>query len=417
MEAALEDLSKKIGRLKGVDKLYKEARKAGIDVTKKQVSDFVAGVGQKQVLAPGPPSLGKSATTSIAKEGSRFQIDLIQFRFSSQDAETDEEEDEEKKRYGMILINVFNRKAHGVTLANKSSEAVMAGMRKFIGKMGDELRGSVLSSDLGKEFMNEDFQALLKTRDIAHKTKGLASPNDISILDRCVQTLRKDITSRMMENPTKTWHQVLGASIVAYNKSIHGTMRDSPNDVGKPGNEELQYMQISDNAKKYAHNNALAKKRVTKIELAEGFRRPKKAKAFGRSFEAKWGDKEDLEGVQDGTLVKAKDDPRLIDVKSIQAVPVTTDTRAERIALPNAMERKRKAKTEDLISFLDNYMEVGETKSLRSAGPWLRAQMADGVYDAILKSINRNLAGVIELWPRKYELKERGRNYFALRLR
>ena len=36
MEAALEELSKKLGRLKGVDKLYKEARKAGIDVTKKQ---------------------------------------------------------------------------------------------------------------------------------------------------------------------------------------------------------------------------------------------------------------------------------------------------------------------------------------------------------------------------------------------
>ena len=107
MEAALEDLSKKLGRLKGVDKLYKEARKSGIDVTKKQVSDFVAGVGQKQVLAPGPPSLGKSATTSIAEEGSRFQIDLIQFRFSSQEADTDEEEDEEKKRYAMILINVF----------------------------------------------------------------------------------------------------------------------------------------------------------------------------------------------------------------------------------------------------------------------------------------------------------------------
>ena len=52
-----------------------------------------------------------------------------------------------------------------------------------------------------------------------------------------------------------------------------------------------------------------------------------------------------------------------------------------------------------------------------TAGPRLRAQMADGAYDATLKSINRNLAGVLELWPRKYELKERGRNYYVKRLR
>ena len=104
-----------------------------------------------------------------------------------------------------------------------------------------------------------------------------------------------------------------------------------------------------------------------------------------------------MEGAQDATLLKVKDDPRLIDVKSTLPVPVTTDTRAERLARPGAMDRKRKAKTEDLIGFLYNWIEIGETKSLRSAGPWLRAQMADGVYDAILKSISRNLAGIRSL--------------------
>ena len=115
--------------------------------------------------------------------------------------------------------------------------------------------------------------------------------------------------------------------------------------------------------------------------------------------------------------MKAKDDPRLVDVKSILPVAAATDTRAERTARPGAMDRKRKEKTEDLISFLDNLMDVGEQKALRTAGPWLRAQMEDGAYDATLKSVNRNLAGVIELWPRKYELKERGRNYYLKRLR
>ena len=310
----LEDLSKKLGRLKGVDKLYAEARKKGIDVSKAQVKDFVAGIGQKQVLSQSQPSLGKSATSAIANEGSRYQIDLIQFRFSSQEPDSDEEESEETQRYAMIIINVFDRKAHAVTLATKSAEAVMSGMRKLLRKMGSDMKGGVLSSDMGREFFNEEFQRLLKTQDIAWKSKGTGEPNAIAVLDRCIQTLRKDVTSRMMEEPTKTWNQVLGASIVAYNRSIHGTMRDAPNDVGKE--PILQFLQISDNAKKYKHNDALAKKRVAKVKDAGAFRRPKKAKAFGRGFEAKWNEKQDLEGVQDGTLLKATGDPRLIDVKS-----------------------------------------------------------------------------------------------------
>ena len=412
----LEDLSKKVGRLKGVHKLYQEARKKGIDVTKAQVKDFVEGIGQKQVLSQSQPSLGQSATTTIAKEGSRFQCDLLQIRFSAQEAETDEEDDEEKKRYALMIINVFDRKLHAVTLATKSSEAVMSGMRKLLRKMGNDMKGGVLSSDMGREFFNDDFQKLLKTHDIAWKSKGNGEPNAISVLDRAIGTIRKDVSARMMEEPGKTWNQVLGASLVAYNRAIHGTMRDAPNDVGKE--PILQYLQISDNAKKYAHNNALAKKRVVRVKELGAFRRPKgKAKAFKRGFEATWGDKQDLEEVTDATLLKAQGDPRLIDVKSVLPVPVATDTRAERIARPGAMDRRRKAKTEDIIAFLNNYLDVGETRALTSVGRWLRAQMEDGLYDATLKSINRNLAGVLEMWSNKFELKERGRNYYVKRLR
>ena len=413
---ALEDLSKKLGRLKGATALWKEARKAGINVTKAQTKDFVEGIGQKQVLAQSQPSLGKSATSSIAKEGSRWMTDLVQFRFSQQDEETDEEEEDEgKQRYALLVINVFDRKLKGVTLTDKSADSVLKGMRKILSNLAGAMRGGVLSSDTGREFNNEQFQALLKTSDVAWKSKGNASPNDLAVLDRCIQTIRKDITSRMMEEPGKTWAQVLKASIVSYNTSIHGTMRDAPNDVGEE--PILQFLQLSDNAKKYAHNDKLAKKRVARVQEQGAFRRPKKAKAFGRGFEAKFGDKEKLESVNDGTLVKAQGDPRKIDVKSILPVPESTDTRAERTARPGAMDRRRKAKTEDLVSFLRNLIDVGQTKSLRTLGPMLRREMADGVYDATLKSINRNLAGVMELWSRDYELKERGRNYYVKRLR
>ena len=140
----LEALSKKLGRLKGVDKLYTEALKAKMNVTKKQVQDFVAGIGQKQILTQSQPSLGKSATSTIENKGSRWQVDLLQFRFSGQDdEETDDEADESKKRYCLLLINVFDRKLHGVALTDKSEETVTAATRKYLKKLGEDMKGGL----------------------------------------------------------------------------------------------------------------------------------------------------------------------------------------------------------------------------------------------------------------------------------
>ena len=87
----IEKLSKELGRTIGATALFREAKKRGVDVTRTDIKSFVDRISAKQILAPGPPSAGKTATTSIAKEGSRWQADLIQYRFSADD-ETDEDE-------------------------------------------------------------------------------------------------------------------------------------------------------------------------------------------------------------------------------------------------------------------------------------------------------------------------------------
>ena len=408
----LESLSKKLGRLKGAAALHKQARKEGIPVTLAQVKDFVAAIGSKQLLAPGQPSLGKSATSRLEKEGSRWQADLVQFRFSAQDAETDEE-GEDKKRYALLVINVMDRKLHGIAITDKSAETVLVAFRKVLRKLGGDMEGAVLSTDAGREFDNDAFQTLLKQSDIAWKSKGNASPNDIAVLDRAIQGVRKDIASRLIESPNKQWSDVLNASLVAHNRSINSAVRDAPADVAKE--PILQFLLLSDNAKKLSHNNALAKKRVAKVQEAGAFRRPMKAKAFGRGFEAKWKDKVELEKVTDGTLVKAKDDERRIDVKSVLPVPVATDTRRERRDRPGAMDRRRRDKSEDVIAVVDRFISVGKRRPLRNLGPYVRSEMGSGVYDRTLQSINRNLAGLLELWPEKYELQDG--NYYAKRLR
>ena len=126
-----------------------------------------------------------------------------------------------------------------------------------------------------------------------------------------------------------------------------------------------------------------------------------------------------MESVQDGTLLKARGDERLIDVKSALPVPAETDTAAERLARPGAADRKRREKTSDLIGSVKEWIGVNETRPLRNLGPHLRRTMADGVYDKTLQSVNRNLAGVLLLWPKDFELKAgQGKpNYYLKRIR
>ena len=114
-------------------------------------------------------------------------------------------------------------------------------------------------------------------------------------------------------------------------------------------------------------------------------------------------------------LVKGKDDERLIDVKSVLPVPVATDTRRERRDRPGAMDRRRRDKSEDVMAVVARFIPVGQRRPLRNLGPYVRNAMGDSVYDKTLQSINRNLAGLLELWPEKYELQDG--NYYAKRLR
>ncbi len=68
-------------------------KKRGLQISKADVQAFVERNSTKQVLAPGPESAGKSATTSAGGEGSRWQADLVQYRFAADDEDSDDEDD------------------------------------------------------------------------------------------------------------------------------------------------------------------------------------------------------------------------------------------------------------------------------------------------------------------------------------
>ena len=69
---ALAELSDQLGN-PGARRLHLEARRRGIQVTRKQVEDLVKRQGQRQIFQPVQPSKGKSAAEGYS---ARYQADL-----------------------------------------------------------------------------------------------------------------------------------------------------------------------------------------------------------------------------------------------------------------------------------------------------------------------------------------------------
>ena len=60
----------------GQAKLWQEARKRKIPVTKEQVKNFVQRQGERQVFAQLPKATGKTASEGV---DARYQLDIVSF--------------------------------------------------------------------------------------------------------------------------------------------------------------------------------------------------------------------------------------------------------------------------------------------------------------------------------------------------
>ena len=72
-------------------------------------------------------------------------------------------------RYILLQIDVFSRKANAQLLKTKSGKEVSAGFKTILQQEGIPEQ---LQTDRGKEFLNSEFQSLLKTHNI-HHIKGI----------------------------------------------------------------------------------------------------------------------------------------------------------------------------------------------------------------------------------------------------
>ena len=164
----------------------------------------------------------------------------------------------------------------------------------------------------------------------------------------------------------------------------------------------LGFMAMMDNAKKFAHNNRLTKRRKEKLEDNGAFRRPLRGLTkFKRSFHATYGDVEAAQGVESGTMVKGAASEPAIDIKRIQIVPEESSNAQAVLQGTNPRDEQRRQNARQLMEDLAEFLQ-GQERPLEAAALHLREQM--GAADNAAALSGRRLSQIIALFPDEFEL-------------
>ena len=135
---------------------------------------------------------------------------------------------------------------------------------------------------------------------VVHRQKDPMDRNATAVVDRAIQTLKKDLAGEVARHGGG-WGDHVDKATEAYNSRPHQAVTVAPEDVETMPAATFRVYQ--DNAAKFQHNKELTEGRKRRLEEAGAFRAPTNAR---RSFEPQYGPARDVASV-DSMVVRATD--------------------------------------------------------------------------------------------------------------
>ena len=201
---------------------YKDSKKKDASITMQDVKEwFQENVERKKQL---------SGYNSFIAPDINFEYQLDLFFISTNDL------DNQKYRIGLLLIDVFSRKAAVVPIASKQPADITAGIMEALNKMGGKPKliysddeGSLNAQDLVDFFKDEGIQN--------YKTRG--HPH---FAERFIRTFKDMLFKRVNADEKKgkvniQWVDYIPEIMLTYNsKMVHSAHDMTPTDAHKKGN-------------------------------------------------------------------------------------------------------------------------------------------------------------------------------------
>ena len=249
------------------------------DLTSARAAAALRGDVARQILAPKPRSLGKSAAEG---PNDRLQADLVDFSQNTRG----------RNKYGLVVQDVFTREIATKALPDKRAETA-----EIIPDLVQEEGNYVVTTDLGNEF--QGLEAALPGGAV-HRQKDPSDRNATAVVDRAIQTLKKDLAG-MVARRGGGWGEHVDEAAEAYNARPHQAVTVAPEDVETM--PAASFRAYQDNAAKFQHNKRLTEGRQRRLQEAGAFRAPTNA---ARSFQPQYGPARDLASF-DSMVVRGTD--------------------------------------------------------------------------------------------------------------
>ena len=228
------------------------------DLTAERARTALRSDVARQVLAPKPRSLGKSAAEGPDQ---RLQADLVDFSQNTRGP----------NRYGLVVTDVFTREVATKALPNKQSGTVTQAAAEIIPELVQGEGNYVVTTDQGNEFRG--LEGALPEPAV-HREKLPSDRNATAVIDRAIQTLKKDLAGKVARDGGG-WAEHVAEVTGAYNARPHQAVTVAPEDVEtKPA---ATFRVLRDNAEKFEHNKNLTEGRHRRLEEAGAFRAPTNA--------------------------------------------------------------------------------------------------------------------------------------------
>ena len=218
-----------------LDKLYSQAKAAGLTKGPNRLTrnDVKQWLSEQETVQVNKAFKRPTKFTSIRAKrvGEKYQTDLLDFGYKRNGY-----------RYLLQVIDIHSRYAWSVPLRDKKGKTVTAAFRDVVlpqaRRKGGKLVLNHVHSDEGKEYLNSDFEALMRDNDIRHTYSYEGEYAKNSIVERFNLTLRK-LMEKMQGNFT-VGKDSFQAIVRNYNSTKHRTIKAAPVDVwtGKAKNKQ-----------------------------------------------------------------------------------------------------------------------------------------------------------------------------------
>lgn len=179
-------------------------------------------------------------------------------------------------RYILIVIDVFSKYVWALPVKTKTGEEITRAMEKIL--ITDNRIPINLQTDMGKEFYNKNFQALMKKYNINHYSTY--SNMKSSIVERVNRTLKSIMYKEFSINGSFRWYDLLHKIIKKYNNTRHRVIGMKPVDVNKSNEKML--------LKSVYNYSTVTFSQLPKFKINDHVRISKRRGVFDKGYTPNW---------------------------------------------------------------------------------------------------------------------------------